>query len=159
MDQKNSAIILSKNKYLNDLSINLLSIEDFQELLAKRHVVENLYTHPVVVSLLGKILSNFTNHSISSLDKLLDDILSVSTYNNSFSLVFRHPHNEKLFTYTLKDDTLIYTKQSFIKNSCIEKTNYFDKFGKKIHEPDKFFYKLSKTSYNHEDYNEEGYSL
>lgn len=165
MDSKNDSIFFDVTKYFDNTSVNSLTLTDLQSLLLKRNVPKELYTHPTVVSLLKNILVRFPKLSLYKMDTLLDDIMSVSSTNKTISIAFNEGDSGKIFSYKLDCDYLIYTKQSFIKNSCTITTRLFDINGLKLCEYTDF-YKLSEPpSYNTSYYeqtpniNKEGYSI
>ncbi|MBO5478468.1 MAG: hypothetical protein J6A04_01950 [Clostridia bacterium] len=161
MNSNQSYSKLNKTEYLEKTS-HFFTLEELQILLSERGVCEGLYTHPVVVSLLGKLLPKCNHLSLFQISQLLDDIISVSITNRSFSIVFHKPYNEKIFSYKLEDNKLIYTKQTFVKDTCTVLTRYFDLNGKKICELDHDVYKIDQITSNHCTYypqkQEEDYS-
>lgn len=163
MNQKEPSIFVNLSEYFGNKSVDSLTLTDLQSLLSKRNVQEKLYTHPVVTSLLGNILLHFPDVSVIKMEELLNDLLTVSNKGNTISIAFNKDTSGKVFYYKLENDCLIYTKQSFVKNSCTTETKYYNNRGVKLCEYSDL-YKLSappsyRTSYYEQKIDKEGYSL
>lgn len=159
--KKSDALLALVSKYANNSLDNPLTIEDLQSLLTSKSVPKKLYTHPVVVSILGNLLDYFRVLNLHQVNQILDEIMTVSISNNSFSLVFNNEHTSKIFSYQLKDDYLLYTKQSFVKNTCIKTVKCFDDSGNLCSSTKESFL-VSQPSYNSKNYDikeEEDYTF
>lgn len=149
MDINHSNMLLDKDSLNKDC--NSLKIEDLQQILNKMGVSKQLYTHPTIVSLLGKFVGKHGNLSVTQLEELFNNIINVSKFDNSFTIMFSDSYDGEFFSYALNGEILVYTKQTFIKSSCIKETHFFDLDGKQISSPKIIKYEIESPSKNEED--------
>ncbi len=158
MNHNKQHFVVFPNNSIDNLPTPSLTLEGFQALLAHRGVPKKLYEHPVITSLLGKILERFSSLTLKEMEKLLENILTISTNAPAFSLVLNKDSDGTIYSYALYNNLLIYTKQTFSNNLCTTITKHFDETGKRCY-IEKQHYPLSSCLSAKSEYLEQQFQI